>query len=94
MVILYHPDVLKLDIKKLPSKVKERCKKVIENKLMADPLHYSKPLRKSLKGYRKVRVGNYRIILRIVSTDTVKVLAILNRDVVCQTVSERYPLHP
>jgi len=32
---------------------------------MGEPELYGKPLRRSLKGYRKLRVGDYRVIFRI-----------------------------
>jgi mRNA interferase RelE/StbE len=37
----------------------------IEQRLLLSPEKYSEPLRRTLKGYRKPRVGDYRIVLKI-----------------------------
>lgn len=57
--------VVKEDIPALPKAVKEVVKKAIEERLASDPIGFGKPLRYSLKGHRRLRVGNYRIIYRI-----------------------------
>jgi mRNA interferase RelE/StbE len=62
--ISYHPDVQK-DLADLPKNIKDRIQRAIEERLMKDPVKYGNPLRKSLRGYRKLRVGDYRIIYRI-----------------------------
>ena len=64
-VILYHPSVVKKDIPKLSKTARLKIKAGIEKKLVGQPEIYGKPLRKSLKGYRKLRVGDYRVIFRI-----------------------------
>jgi len=63
--LLYHPAVLKEDIRKIPSDAKERIRKAIETKLLSDPILTGKPLRQSLKGHRKLRIGDWRVIYRI-----------------------------
>ncbi len=50
-------------------------RKAIEKKLTADPVAFGKPLRHSLKGYRRLRVGDYRVIYKIVD-DKILVLII------------------
>ena len=60
----YHPEIAK-DISGLPKNIKARIKKGIENRLLTDPIKYGKPLRRSLQGYRKLRIGDYRVIYRI-----------------------------
>ena len=42
-----------------------RIKKAIESKLLTNPGKFGKPLRNTLKNYRSLRVGNYRIGFRI-----------------------------
>jgi mRNA interferase RelE/StbE len=42
---------------------------------MIDPVSFGKPLRYSLKGYRRLRVSDYRIVYRIEGA-TVVVIAI------------------
>ena len=63
--IEYLPAVAKEDIPSLPKKMKSIIKKAIEERLMNDPIGFGKPLRYSLKGHRRLRVGDYRIVYRI-----------------------------
>jgi mRNA interferase RelE/StbE len=53
-------------LRELPKPVREMIRKAIEKKLMVDPITFGKPLRYSLKGYRRLRVGDYRVIYRII----------------------------
>lgn len=78
--IQYLESVIKKDIPKLPKKPKNLIKQAIESRLMVDPIGYGKPLRYSLKGHRRLRVGDYRVIYKI-ETDfpTVLILAIKHR---------------
>jgi mRNA interferase RelE/StbE len=59
----YHPDVKKKDIPKLNSTIRRRIRTAIEKRLLVEPEKYSEPLRRTLKEYRKLRVGDYRIVL-------------------------------
>lgn len=86
--VLYHPKVVKDDIPALSLVWKERVRKAIEEKLTSAPEYYGKPLRQSLRGYRKLRVGAYRVVFRI-EDDTIYILAILHRSVVYKKVVER-----
>ena len=87
-VILYHLKVVGDDIPALSATWKERIRSAIEEKLTALPENYGKPLRQSLRGYRKLRVGDYRVVFRI-ERDTVYILAILHRSVVYKKAQER-----
>lgn len=53
------------DISSLDGSAKKIIKKAIEEKLMSDPLKFGHPLRRSLSGFFKFRVGDYRIIYQI-----------------------------
>ena len=55
---------------------------------VTEPDVFGIPLRRSLKGHRKLRVGDYRIVFRI-EKKTVLILAILHRSVVYQRTSRR-----
>jgi mRNA-degrading endonuclease RelE of RelBE toxin-antitoxin system len=57
--------VVKNDIPDLPSSTRKQIKKAIEERLMIDPIGFGKPLRYSLKGHRRLRVGDYRVVYRI-----------------------------
>ena len=62
--IHYHQEIPK-DLSPIPSNIKSRIKKAIEQRLMNDPVKYGEYLKRSLKGYRKIRIGDYRIIYKI-----------------------------
>ena len=61
-LINYTKEVLKKDIPRLSKEMKVLIKQIIEKKLTIDPLQFGKPLSHSLKGSRRLRVGNYRVI--------------------------------
>ena len=63
--LLYHPDVLKHDLPKIPRNIKEAIRRAIETRLAEEPFMVGEPLRQSLKGHRKLRVGDYRVIYRV-----------------------------
>jgi mRNA interferase RelE/StbE len=65
----YHPNVKAKDLPKLNRTIQKRIKTVIEQRLLLSPEKYSEPLRRTLKGYRKLRVGDYRIVLKLESED-------------------------
>lgn len=86
--IKYHEQVVKEDIPKLSSEDRKRVKKSIENKLQTFPDVFGKPLRRSLKGHRRLRVGDFRVVYKIQGR-TVKILAIKHRSVVYRETEER-----
>ena len=43
----------------------DQIRKAIESKLQTNPIEFGKPLRYSLKGCRRLRVGDYRVIYKI-----------------------------
>lgn len=63
--ISYLEEVVNNDIPALPVSVHKLIIRAIESRLMVDPISYGKPLRYSLKGHRRIRVGDYRIVYRI-----------------------------
>ncbi len=75
--LLYHP-AIRDDLKKINEKLKKRIKKVLETRTATVPERYGEPLRKTLKGYWKMRVGDYRIVYRIVKQEII-ILAIVHR---------------
>jgi len=86
--IVYHPLVVRNDIPKLSSEWKEKVRIAIEKRLMTRPELYGKPLRRSLKGYRKLRVGDWRVIFRI-ENNIVKIFVIQHRSVTYATAEKR-----
>lgn len=84
----YHPDVRSIDLLLLDEKLKIRIKTAIETRLTTAPHKYGEPLRKTLHGYWKLRVGDYRVVFRIVD-NTVLVLGIMHRKKVYEAVAGR-----
>ena len=64
-IIEYDVDIEE-KLRELPKSIREMIRNAIEKKLMVDPITFGKPLRYSLKGYRRLRVGDYRVIYRII----------------------------
>ena len=85
--ILFHPDAAR-DIAELSSAVKQRLKKAIIERLTTEPALYGKPLRATLKGYWKLRVGDYRVVFRIDAAE-VFIYAICHRREVCRSIHGR-----
>jgi mRNA interferase RelE/StbE len=49
----------------IPMPYKEQIKKAVYHKLALDPVRIGKPLRHALSGFRRLRLGGWRIIYRI-----------------------------
>lgn len=62
-----------------------RIMESINSKLGTEPEKFGKPLRKSLRGYRRLRVGDYRVIFKI-EEEKVKILAIGHRSIVYRSI--------
>lgn len=78
--IRYLEEVVNKHIPNLTSSARVLIKKAIEDRLMIDPIHYGKPLRYNLKGYRRLRMSDYRIVYRIeAEIKTVIIIAIQHR---------------
>ncbi len=84
----YHPDVRDIDIPKLNETLKKRIKKAIEERLAISPHQYGEPLRKTLKGYWKLRVGDYRVVYKVEGNE-VWIFAIINRKDVYRKIIKR-----
>lgn len=85
--LLYHDEV-KTDKAKLDEKTKERVKTAVETRLTTAPHQYGEPLRKNLKGYWKLRVGDYRVVSKIKKKE-VWIFGIIHRKEVYQEIMKR-----
>jgi len=63
--VQYKESVLTHDIPTLDRAMAKRIRAAIESKLMADPVHFGKPLRYSLTHQRSLRVGDYRVLYHL-----------------------------
>jgi mRNA interferase RelE/StbE len=78
--VIFLEAVTKNHIPNLPMPAKKRIITAINERLKVDPIGFGKPLRYSLKGLRRLRVGDYRIVYRIeAETTTVVIVAIAHR---------------
>ena len=76
------------DVPTLNRDVAKRIQRAIENRLGVEPQRYAEPLRRTLKGYWKLRVGDYRVVFRIVKNE-VWIFAIMHRRDVYQRIETR-----
>ena len=77
--IEYLTSVVEEDIPKLTKAVRRQVKAAIETKLTAHPIEFGRPLRYSLKGARRLRVGDWRVIYTIEASRVVLVVKIGHR---------------
>lgn len=87
-IVLYHELVVRDDIPSITKTWQMRIRKAIEEKLTHEPALYGKPLRRSLAGHYKLRVGDYRIVYKI-RKDKVAILMIAHRSIVYEAVDGR-----
>jgi mRNA interferase RelE/StbE len=86
--IYYHPDVKKVDLSRINRRSRSRIRTVIEGELVNQPEAYGRTLRRTLKGYWKLRVGDYRVVYRISRKD-VLIQGIIHREDVYKRVGKR-----
>jgi len=68
--------------------VRNRIKKAIEQRLSISPHQYGEPLKKTLKGYWKLRVGDYRVVYKI-ERNEVLIFEIIKRKDVYRKIFKR-----
>lgn len=78
MHAIYFHEKIEKDLAGVGREELHLLRKMIDEKLAVDPLLFGKPLRESLKNYRSLRVGKYRIVSRV-TKDSVYTLAIGHR---------------
>lgn len=89
----YHPAVAADDLPEIPVNLRERLARAIQTRLTTTPERFGAPLRGSLKGYWKLRVGDYRVVFKIVGSE-VWILTILHRKVVYEGIMTRLAWSP
>ena len=87
-ILVYHPEVKTKDVRKLNRDVGKRIQRSIETRLAAEPERYGEPLRRTLKGYWQLRIGDYRVVFRIVKNE-VWIFGIMHRRDVYQRIEKR-----
>lgn len=74
----YHPRVADQDLKKLAPASRRRIQRAIEDRLGVAPERYASPLAGTLRGYSKLRVGDYRVIFRVTGEE-VRIVVVAHR---------------
>jgi mRNA interferase RelE/StbE len=88
----YHPRVRE-DVAAVPANMRLRLAAAIKARLTRGPRQYGHPLRASLVGCWRLRVGDYRVVYRVEDGE-VWVLAVLHRRVVYEDVGSRLDWTP
>jgi mRNA interferase RelE/StbE len=86
--LIYHPDVKKTDLPKIDNQNKTMIKRAIEERLAVQPEAYGKPLQRTLKGYWKLRVGDFRVVFKITG-DEILILAVMHRKKIYSQAKKR-----
>ena len=69
--IKIHPLVVHEDFKTIVSFQQKTILQAIQKKLSLDPHNYGKPLSGEFQGYWRLRVGDYRVVYRIIKEQIV-----------------------
>ena len=88
--LVYHHAVVEEDLPTIPPNIAARIARAIETRLTTHPEQYGAPLRGTLKGYWKLRVGDYRVVDRVVDEE-VRILAIRHRKEVYRNAESSSP---
>jgi mRNA interferase RelE/StbE len=62
--IIYHPDVEE-DLESVGPSAARRIMQEIDSKLTKAPLQFGAPLSRNLTNFRKLRVGDYRVVYQV-----------------------------
>lgn len=63
--ILYHPEV-ENDLTSVGKSAARRIVKAIDQKLTTEPLKFGEPLSGNLGMFRKLRIGDYRVVYQVI----------------------------
>lgn len=77
-VLRYHPRVRDEDLPRISAETRLRIARSIETRLTSAPERYGTPLAGSLRGYWKLRIGDYRVVFQLRRSE-VWILAVVHR---------------
>jgi mRNA interferase RelE/StbE len=87
--LVYHSDVEKVDLPRIDKKNKSMIKRAIEDRLKTHPEIYGRPLQRTLKGYWKLRVGEFRVVFKIFGNE-LRIYGIIHRKRVYKDIQKRF----
>ena len=91
--LVYHPRVVEEDLPPLPLNVQRRIARALAERLTSAPEQHGVPLKRSLKGYWKLRIGDYRVVYKIAGRELL-ILGIIHRKKVYEEVLRRIVRRP
>ncbi len=86
--LVYHPDVRSEDITAINRDLRDRIARAIESRLTTEPERYGEPLKGTLRGYWRLRVGDYSITFKVVKNE-IWILGIIHRREVYERIARR-----
>jgi len=86
--LVYHADVEKVDLPMIDEKNRSMIKRAIEERLATQPEIYGKPLQRTLKGYWKLKVGQYRVVFKLFGNE-LRIFGIIHRKRVYRDIGKR-----
>lgn len=87
--LFYHPAIATDDLPPIPGNLRSRIARAIAQRLATAPDRAGTPLRGTLKGYWKLRAGDYRVGYAVRGTD-IRILAIRHRAPVYTDIPSRF----
>ena len=87
--LVYHADVEKVDLPRIDKKNKSMIKRAIEDRLITQPEIYGKPLQRTLKGYWKLRVREFRIVFKIFGNE-LRIYGIIHCKRIYRDIEKRF----
>jgi mRNA interferase RelE/StbE len=67
--LVYHREIRGKDVLAINQNLRTRISRAIESRLTTEPERYGEPLRRTLKGYWRLRVGDYRVVFKVVKNE-------------------------
>ena len=68
--VLYHPEVME-DLEAVGPSAARRIMRSIDDKLTRAPLQFGSGLTGNLASFRKLRIGDYRVVYRVRESDVI-----------------------
>jgi len=88
--LIYEESVIKEDFTNLDAPNRQRIMKEIGKKLSIAPNQFGRPLSGKLKGFRRLRVGDYRVIYKVDNkNNAVSVIMVIHRSSKYKGVEQR-----
>jgi len=85
--IKYHKSV-KEDLNGIDNLSKIRIKRAIKTRLPVEPIKFGEPLKRNLKGFRKLKIGDYRIAYKV-AEEEISILGIKHRKDIYDAIKNR-----